>query len=259
MSLVAKQVNFSVGPHQLLSDISLTINPGEVHVLMGKNGAGKSTLFKLLCGDLPPTSGEILLNDKSVEIWKKKDLAKFRSVLTQDFELQFPFSTREVVELGRSPHTSTKSENDKIVEEAMSITNTLHVSNRSYSTLSGGEKQRAQYSRVLSQVWGNPPKFLLLDEPTSSMDLPNQMKLLQVTRHMADQGYGILLILHDINTAYQFADKISLLRDGKLVVTGEAAEVLTEENIKRIFDVDMFVLKTPKGNIIIPKLIRKDK
>ncbi|TGN13722.1 heme ABC transporter ATP-binding protein [Leptospira ilyithenensis] len=259
MSLVAKSVSFSIGTHLLLSDISLTVNPGEVHVLMGKNGAGKSTLFKLLCGDLPPTSGEIHLSGKSIEHWKKKDLAKFRSVLTQDFELQFPFSTREVVELGRSPHNSTKAENEKITEESMSITNTLHVANRSYSTLSGGEKQRAQYSRVLSQVWGDPPKFLLLDEPTSSMDLPNQMKLLQVTRHMADQGYGILLILHDINTAYQFADKISLLRDGKLVVTGGAAEVLTEENIKQIFDVEMFVLKTPKGNIIIPKLIKKDK
>ncbi|TGN20244.1 heme ABC transporter ATP-binding protein [Leptospira idonii] len=258
MSLIAENVTYSVGSKNLVSQISLEVKPGELHVLMGRNGAGKSTMFKLLCGDFEPTSGEILLNGKPIREWKRKHLAMTRSVLTQDYEMQFPFSAREIVELGRSPYQSTKEENDKVIFEAMEITNTQKLGDRSYSTLSGGEKQRTQYSRVLSQVWGNPPKYLLLDEPISSMDLPNQLKLLQVSRHMADQGYGLLLILHDINFANQYADTVSLLKEGKLAASGKPKDVLTEKNISDIFGVEMNVFDSPNGIFILPKLSKME-
>lgn len=252
MSIELNHVSFAINRKPILQDINFKVIPGELHILLGQNGAGKSSLFKLLCGDIKPNTGSILMDGNNLEKWTAKDLSMVRSVLTQDYELNFPFLVSEVVELGRIQYPLEKEKNAQAINESLQITEMNSFINRDYSTLSGGEKQRTQYSRALSQIWDDPFKYLLLDEPTSGMDLANQIKVLEVSRMMAKKGYGVLIILHDLNLAFQYADRITFIKDGSICASGSPRDLIDPNLLKNIYGVHLEMITTEHGMFFIP-------
>ncbi|GBF51032.1 putative hemin ABC transporter, ATP-binding protein HmuV [Leptospira ryugenii] len=254
-----QNVSYSIRNKKILKNIHLEIKLGEVHVLLGKNGAGKTSLFKLLCGDIPLTEGKILFNRTDLKKYRKLDLSRMRSVMTQEFDLNFPFSVEEIVELGRYPFPNQRETTKQIVLETLAITDLLHMRSRAYSSLSGGEKQRNQYARVLAQVWDDQNKFIFLDEPISNMDLPNQVKTLELSKHMADKGYGVFLILHDLNLAFQYADRISLLKNGYIVRSDEVLSCLDETLLSEVYDLPLKIIQSENQAYIIPTNLHKEK
>ncbi|XDD48576.1 heme ABC transporter ATP-binding protein (plasmid) [Leptospira sp. WS39.C2] len=255
MSISAKNLSYVIGNKQILSNVNIDIIPGELHVLIGRNGAGKSTLFHLLCGDTKPQSGNVFYNELDISNYSKVELARTRAVLTQESSITFPISSEQVIGLGRFPHNTNKSTNEEIVNTCFKITHSSQFKKQSYPTLSGGEKQKINFGRILAQVWETPPRYIFLDEPVSALDIPNQYQTLNICRHMADKGYAVFMILHDLNLASQYADKITLLNHGKIIESGNPKEVLTMKNLETTFGIKTKILKTNEVNFIIPEII----
>lgn len=260
MSIKVKNLKLKIEKKTLLEDISFEVRTGEVIVILGANGAGKSTLLKALCGDLKPAEGKIFFNNRELNDWKNKDLSKIRAILPQSFELNFPFKANEVALLGRTPHINfSESERDfKIVENALKKVQATELAERFYPTLSGGEKQRIQLARVISQIWekqANVPRYLLLDEPTAGLDLAHQHLTLQTARDFANNGSAVVAVLHDLNLAAQYATKILILRDGKVYAFDEPARVFNSELIEKVFGIEVYITKHLKDYdfpVIIP-------
>jgi iron complex transport system ATP-binding protein len=257
MSIAADQVTVRMGGAVLIEAISLTITPGEVVVLVGANGAGKSTLLRVLAGDLPPTEGEVTVEDRPLSAWRKRDLAKIRAVLPQASSLAFGFTAFEVVLMGRSPHFrgSESREDHAIALEAMRLTQIDHLAGRVYTTLSGGERQRVQLARVLAQIWqGHSPRYLLLDEPTNNLDLAHQHITLRIARQFAACGVGVLAILHDLNLAAQVAERILVLKAGRVYASGTPSEVFTPQVVEATFNLPVLIQPHPCFNcpLVIP-------
>lgn len=255
MTIEAIDLEYSIGTKSILSDIEIEIHPGKLHVLIGRNGAGKSSLFHMLCGDLNPKKGDVYLDGIELRKYSKSQLAKIRAVLTQETTITFPISSEEVIELGRHPHVSNPNRDKEIVQTCLKITGSSEQKEQNYSTLSGGEKQKINFGRILAQVWETPPRYIFLDEPVSALDIPNQYKMLNLCRHMANQGYAVFMILHDLNLAALYADTITLLHKGKIIKTGNPTEVLTLENLETAFGIKARILNAPEGNFIIPEII----
>lgn len=240
------------GPHSStrLSGVSLTLQPGEVHAVLGANGAGKSTLVQLLAGDYAPSSGRVLLDGRPLSEWPLRELAVRRAVLPQQETLRFGFRAREVVALGRLPHGQPSPQREAdIVDSALAAAGVTHLSERLYPSLSGGERARVQFARVLAQVWtdtdsdGGTARYLLLDEPTASLDLAHQHLCLSQARAFAARGGGVLAVLHDPNQAMAFADRVSLLREGQLIASGPPSSVLTAEHLGRVYDIEVAIIE----------------
>ena len=245
----ARNVFVEINSKKLLEDVSLNLRAGEVLAVVGQNGAGKSTLRKVLCGDLIASSGEILMSGKSLEEWTLNERAKSRAVLPQDSSLNFPFTVLEVVLMGRAPHIAgAETERDyEIARLALREVDALELEDRIYPTLSGGERQRVHLARVLAQIWEKTesPRYLLLDEPTSNLDLTHQHQTLKIARGFADQAVVVLIILHDLNLAAQYADRILILQNGKIAAFGTPDEVFTPETIQKTFGVKVSVAEHP--------------
>ncbi|GBF41529.1 heme ABC transporter ATP-binding protein [Leptospira levettii] len=255
MTLIGKNISYQIGKKPILEGINIEIKPGELHVLIGRNGAGKSTLFHLLCGDTKLQSGKVYCNEVEIESFTKIELAKTRAVLTQDAQINFPIPSEQIIALGRYPHVADKTKDSEIVETCLKITNSTMLRQQHYPTLSGGEKQKINFGRILAQVWETPPRYIFLDEPVSAQDIPNQYQTLNICRHMADKGYAVFMILHDLNLASQYADRVTLIDKGKLIQSGSVEEVLTTKNIEIAFGIKTKILKTNEINFIIPEII----
>jgi iron complex transport system ATP-binding protein len=240
---------------RLLDGVDLTLTAGEVLVLLGANGAGKSTLLKCLAGEMAPEQGQIWLNRRPLQRWPALDVARRRGVLPQASPLNFPFTVLEVVLMGRIPHAGNgrlgaPATDLAIAAEALAAAEADHLAERRYTTLSGGERQRVHLARVLAQLWeplpGAEPRWLLLDEPTSSLDLAHQHAVLALVKHWAGPDMGILVVLHDLNLAAQYADRIAVLKSGRLLALGTPAEVLKPEPIQVAFGLPVRVLPHPE-------------
>jgi iron complex transport system ATP-binding protein len=265
----AKNITIQIGAKKILDDVSLELKSGEVVALIGANGAGKSSLLKTFCGDLKPKSGEILLENRPLKSWYYHELARKRAVLSQYSEMNFPFTAQEVALLGRNPHIrGNESKKDlAIVKDALELVEANHLANQSYPTLSGGEKQRVQLARVLAQIWEKPEKsarYLFLDEPTSSLDLSHQHLTLQTARKFAKNETAVLVVLHDLNLAAQYADKIMILRNGKKFAFDTPKNVLTSEVIREVFEIETYIThhaKIYEMPLIVPigRVIESDK
>lgn len=233
--LTGHDLHWQAGGRQLLGGVSIEVRPGELHAVLGVNGAGKSTLLKLLAGDLRPSLGEVHLNGREIRSWPLRQRARLRAVLPQGDNLRFAFSAREVVALGRQAALSGSPEQESaVVAAAMAEADVLALAERSYLQLSGGERQRVQVARVLAQLTlppGQPPtpRYLLLDEPTAALDLAHQHACMALLRRGLGSGLGVLAVLHDINLASSYADTVSLLHQGRLLVQGPPAVALTPE------------------------------
>ena len=260
MSIKAKNARVKIGKKVLLDDVSFEVKTGEIIAVLGANGAGKSTLLKTLCGELSLQRGEIFLGNKSLKEWKNEDLSKFRGVLPQSSDFDFPFKVNEVALLGRTPHIkfSETAKDYEITKLALEKVEALKFAERFYPTLSGGERQRVQLARVLTQIWEKQDgrqRYLLLDEPTASLDLAHQHLTLQTAREFADESAVVVVVLHDLNLAAQYADKILLLKNGKVVAFDKPTEVLRKDLIKEVFDIEVYITKheaIPNTPLIVP-------
>jgi iron complex transport system ATP-binding protein len=253
--LQAENIVYAVGDRRILDGITADIAPGRVVAIVGPNGAGKSTLLKILAGDITPQEGTVLLNGRPLSAWHRSDLARQRAVLPQSPELAFHFRVREVVELGRYPHSgrATPEDDRKAIEEAMTVTEIAPLAARDCCTLSGGERHRTHYARVLAQLWHKPEagetRILLLDEPTAGLDLFHQHAILAKARAMAKDGNGVLAVLHDLNLAAAYADTLIVLVKGRIDAAGPPNEVLTIERIKRVWRVNCEVRSDDHGTV----------
>lgn len=232
-------LTFKAGSRILIDELSFTAQPGEMLAILGANGAGKSTLMKLLCRELKPFRGNIKINQQPLNDYKLAHLAKTRAVLSQHHTVSVSFLTEEMVMMGRYPHFDQhpSANDEKIVKQAMQKTGTTHLIGRDYHTLSGGEQQRVQLARVIAQIYDSPQACLFLDEPTNGLDLQYQQQIMVLARALADQGYCVICILHDINFASQFADRILMLKDGKKVAEGTPREVINQQHILETFNI----------------------
>lgn len=246
----ARNITVEIHSKKLLDAVSMEMRTGEVLAVVGQNGAGKSTLRKVLCGDLPPTGGEVSMNEKPLADWSLPERAKIRAVLPQDSTLNFPFTVLEVVLMGRAPHVegAENVRDYEIARAALAEVDALDLEQRIYPTLSGGERQRVHLARVLAQIWeakNGEPRYLLLDEPTSNLDLTHQHQTLKIARRFAADGAAVLIILHDLNLAAQYADKILILKNGRISVFGTPETVFTPAALHETFGVSVSVIKHP--------------
>lgn len=256
----ARNITVEINSKKLLDDVSLEMRAAEVLVVVGANGAGKSTLRKVLCGDLVPTSGEVSMSGKSLDNWTLPERARVRAVLPQDSSLNFPFTVLEVVLMGRAPHAkgAESAKDFEIARCALEKVDALDLETRIYPTLSGGERQRVHLARILAQIWEptENPRYLLLDEPTSSLDLTHQHQTLKIAREFAAKGVAVLIILHDLNLAAQYADRILMLKNGQIVALGTPKNVLTSETIHQTFAVKVSIINHP--HLDCPLIVWRD-
>jgi iron complex transport system ATP-binding protein len=238
-----------IGDKYLLNRLNMYIQSGELVAAIGPNGAGKSTLLKTLTGEIAPAQGQVTLNSRLLRDYPLAELARFLAVLPQHTELHFPFTVEQVIGFGRIPHATGNTQDRMIAEEVMAALEITDLAARDFTTLSGGEKQRVQFARVLTQIWdNNEGGFLFLDEPTSSLDLSHQHMVLNIASQKSRQGVGVFLVVHDMNLAARYADRILLMKQGEIVQQGSPGEVLTEDALSMLFDVHIKVMDHPQGN-----------
>ena len=244
--LRANRVSYAVEGKTLLSEVEMDLLPGEMLAVVGPNGAGKSTLCGLLAGDLPPTKGEVVLCGRDVHRTKPAVLARLRSMLSQHTLIRFPFTARQVVMMGRHPHIRrwrSPAEGDfAAVEKAMTSTQVLHLAGRVYPTLSGGEQRRVSLARVIAQ----DAPFVLLDEPTNALDISHQQLVMSLCRRLADDGRAVLTVLHDLNLAGAYADRVMVIAAGKVVSVGTPEEVLCPGLLSEVFNHPVMVVPHPQ-------------
>lgn len=231
----------------VLADVTLDLLPGQVLGVLGPNGAGKSTLLSALCGELLPAQGKVWLGAQELKRLSGAQRAQRLAVLPQTSTLDFAFRVEEVVGMGRLPHQTGRVRDEEIIRAALHAADAGHLSGRSYLALSGGERQRVHLARVLAQLWpGEAGQTLLLDEPTSMLDPLHQHTTLQAIRSFADRGAAVLVILHDLNLAARYCDRILLLAGGRPHALDTPAQVLRPEPLKAVFGLDVLVQSHPE-------------
>jgi len=231
----------------VLSDIDLTLEPGQMLGVLGPNGAGKSTLLGALCGELATTSGQLWLDQQPLSHWSGQQRARRLAVLPQSSTLSFAFRVRDVVAMGRLPHDSGQERDAGIVQASLEAADAWHLQDRSYLALSGGERQRVHLARVLAQLWpGEGGQTLLLDEPTSMLDPLHQHTTLQSVREFANRGAAVMVILHDLNLAARYCDRLLLLESGRSYALGTPDAVLVPEALKAVFGLEVLVQRHPE-------------
>jgi iron complex transport system ATP-binding protein len=257
--LEARSVSMAIGRATLVEAIDLRIEGGEMVAIAGPNGAGKSTLLRLLSGDLRATRGEVRLKGRELRSYPARELALHRAMLSQHVSVTFPFTVEEVVHMGAGDHSRAAAR--RLADAALREVGLDDFRHRKLPTLSGGEQQRAHFARVLVQLAcgeaAHGPGLLLLDEPTSSLDLRHQIELVETARQRARNGTAVIAILHDLNLAMRFADRIILLHRGRLTIDGGPRDTVTADIIRRIFEVDAPIQYTSEGTpFLLPQTMR---
>ncbi|MBJ3814466.1 heme ABC transporter ATP-binding protein [Shimwellia pseudoproteus] len=245
-ALSATHLQLQRGGRPLIDDVSLNLPPGELLALIGPNGAGKSTLLRLLSGYLPPDSGRCLLENRPLAQWPAQALARRRAVMLQQTRLAFDWPVAAIIAMGRAPWGN--QQNRDIVEHVSALTGCQALHHRRYITLSGGEQQRVQLARSLAQLWQDdgPRGWLFLDEPTSALDLYHQQQLLRLLKSLTLRGQlHVCVVLHDLNLASRWADRILLLHSGKLVAQGAPQAVIREDVIRRWYGAEVSITPGP--------------
>ncbi|HJJ46946.1 MAG TPA: ABC transporter ATP-binding protein [Methanocorpusculum sp.] len=238
--------NISVGyaKHKVIENLSLSIKKGEFLGILGPNGSGKTTLLRTMTRILKPDAGVVYITEKELSSYTPKAFARELGCVNQQSESVFSFTVRDVVMMGRNPHLgrfqSLSVKDYAIADKAMKETNTLHLKDRLITELSGGEHQRVMIAKTLAQQ----PKILLLDEPTNHLDISHQIEILELIRSLTPE-ITVVSVLHDLNFASYFCDRIVLMANGEILAVGKPAEILTTERIYQIFSVRMMVYPHP--------------
>ncbi|KQC03368.1 MAG: hypothetical protein APR53_05375 [Methanoculleus sp. SDB] len=238
---------------RILSHISFKVADGTFFGIIGPNGSGKTTLIKALSRILIPRSGAIFLEERDLVGFSYRDLAREVSVVPQETSISFDFTVEDIVMMGRHPYltrfSSETPEDLEIVRHAMELTNTLRFKDRSVNEISGGERQRVIIARALAQQ----PKILLLDEATSHLDISHEMEILSIITNLKGE-VTVVAIFHDLNLAALYCDELVLLNEGRIVNIGTPAEVLTRENIREVYGIDVLIRINPvtRAPYVIP-------
>jgi iron complex transport system ATP-binding protein len=252
--LKTENISYKAGNKEILHDTSLLFQQGKFHVIMGANGAGKSTLLKILSGNLPPSTGMVYLSGKKLKEYSNSQLAKSRAVLSQNYSITFPVTAFEIVMMGRYPHFHFKptKKDEEICNESMKRMEIVEFAERDFMTLSGGEQQRVQFARVLAQIWeaGGSERILFLDEAVSHLDLKHQQQLLKIAKELCNQDVTVIAILHDVNLALHYADRLLFMKQGRVAHEINEKESVTPAIIKNIFDVEVSIID--RGNNEMP-------
>lgn len=245
MSLRIENINFGYKTKHILNDVCLDAEFGNVVSIIGPNGSGKTTFIKCINKILKPKKGSVKLNEENLHLMKQQDIAKkiaYVPQMTNDF---FSGTVMDLVIMGRKPYINWNiSEEDiKIVLDILDSMGILHLADKFYSELSGGQKQKVLIARALAQ----DTDIYLLDEPISFLDIKNQIEVMKMARNLAKKEKIVIIVVHDLNMAMKYSDKILLLEDGYVISQGKPKEVLTESNIKKVYDVDVDI----RGDYIV--------
>jgi iron complex transport system ATP-binding protein len=239
----------------VLKGVEFSVNGGEIATLLGPNGSGKTTVLKCIAGLWKPQKGEILFGSKNISNLPYEKRAKMLAVVPQEHEPPFPYSVLEVVLMGRAPHVSmfsSPSRNDYVkAEEAINTVGITHLKEKAYTKISGGERQLALIARALAQE----SSVLLLDEPTSYLDFRNKVLVLKKVREIAKgNGLTVLMTLHDPNLAMLFSDKAVMINEGHVVSNGAPESVITEDNLKKVYGIDVSIINWNGTKVICPRI-----
>jgi len=238
MDICLEHIDFFHGATQVLSDVTCRFSAGRFYAILGPNGSGKTTLLDLISGFRSPKTGRILLGDTPVHTFSRRDTARIISLVSQSYEVNFPFQVKEVVMMGRHPHIdrfARPGRHDRdLADRVMEMTGISHLADRPVTNLSGGEKQRCAFARALCQ----DTPVMLLDEAFSSMDIRHTFHLLGlVKKAVQEDRKTVIAVLHDINLAAGFSHELLFLKQGRIAAMGDTRTVLTQQNIETVFNV----------------------
>ncbi len=241
------RLNFDYPAQPLLRDINLSIPANGFVAIIGPNGAGKSTLLKLAAGLLAPQTGKIYILKKPLAAYSRRELAKIIGYVAQHFESVYSFSAEEVVRMGRHPFLAPfqrESAHDReVVRSAMANTEVWHLRQRLIHELSGGELQRV----ILASALAQEPRILLLDEPTTALDLKHQLTFYRILETLRrEKGMTIVTVTHDVNLAIRFCERLVVMKDGAIVAEGAPGHIITPELIKQVYELDVEIIPHPK-------------
>ena len=247
--LKTQNIYYNIGNKKILNDISVEFPAGEFHIILGPNGSGKSSFLKIFSGETNDFAGTVFYDERNIRLQKKEQLAKSRAVMSQQPELSFPLMVEEVVMMGRYPHFvfNPNKKDEAVCNEVMDRMNLQLFKDRNYLTLSGGEKQRVQFARVLAQVWeapGTGSRYLFLDEPIASLDINYQHQFLQMAKSLTKENMVVIAVLHDINLAIQYGDSILFMKEGKLVKKGKPEAIITADLVEHVFNIPVKIIET---------------
>ncbi|MEO0829490.1 MAG: heme ABC transporter ATP-binding protein [Pseudomonadota bacterium] len=249
MALIARDIEVFYGKTPALHGVDFTAQPGQVTAIIGPNGSGKSTLLKAMTAELA-YRGQVTLDGVNIQAEDPALLAARRAVLPQSVVLTFPFSAREVVEVGLTSGLSGFRRD--LPMEALARVELAEFADRFYQELSGGQQQRVQFARVLAQVWepvaDGQPCWLLLDEPVSSLDIAHQVAIMRIAKDYARRGGGVVAVMHDLNLTAHFADQTCLMKEGRVVRQGATSEVLQPETLSPVYDCRLMAIPAHEGH-----------
>ncbi|MAW88796.1 MAG: heme ABC transporter ATP-binding protein [Phyllobacteriaceae bacterium] len=260
MFFQARQLHVRYGRREILHGIGFEAKAGEVTVIAGPNGSGKTTLMRALCGDVEMT-GDVVLNGRALDRYAPGALARTRAVLAQETALAFPFTVAEVVGLGMASISGTMPDaaaRAGRIAEALARVDLDGFSGRFCQELSGGERQRVQLARVLCQIWepmtAEGPRWLLLDEPVSSLDIRHQLTIMDIARDFARRGGGVIAVMHDLNLTAMYADHVTFLANGHVAASGTPAETMTDGLLADVYGCRLRVGQVPdRVQFVLPQ------
>jgi iron complex transport system ATP-binding protein len=245
--LEAKEICVKRGGRTILGPSSIAIKSGEFVVLLGPNGSGKSTLLRVLAGLWTPESGSVSLDGERLDKKSRNEVARRIAFVPQDTHIDFDFTVAETLAMGRYPHrgrfSPETSADREAIRSAAAQCDVAELLDRSIATLSGGERQRALIARSLAVQ----PQFILLDEPTSNLDIEHSLEVLELSHSLADQGHAVILASHDLNLWFEDATRVALLRSGRIVEVGSPDNVLVPRTLEEVFNVKPELLRSPNG------------
>ena len=242
MSIYSEKISLNYNDKSILEDINIEIKKGMILSILGPNGAGKSSLLNILSGDIESNIGNVFYDNTDIKNISIQERAFIRSVMSQNQPIVFDFSVRDIVEMGWLDKGNIRYSNNinNAIIGVLNDCEIAHLEKRKFNTLSGGEQRRVHFARSLIQLWresGNKDsRYLMLDEPTSNLDLSHQIKLMNMLKKLANDGVGILLILHDLNLAFNFSDYIAIIKNGKLFAYDKPLNIINKNILEDVFE-----------------------
>ncbi|MFT4159716.1 heme ABC transporter ATP-binding protein [Shinella sp.] len=251
--IAARNLTVSLSGKTIVHGVSLEAKAGELTAIVGPNGSGKTTTLKAVAGELS-SKGDITLNGHDIRALEPWQLAIKRAVLPQAATIAFPFTVREIVRLGLTVGPNRHADRiDAITAEALRAVDLSGFAGRLYQELSGGEQQRVQLARVLSQIWepvlDGEPCFLMLDEPVSALDIRHQLTIMQLARRYCENGGGVIAVMHDLNLTAMFADHMVMMKAGRIERAGRPADVMTDDAMEAVFGCRMRINGVPEAGV----------
>ncbi len=250
-AIEVRNLSFSYRDKAVLKGVSVDFKAGIFTAILGKNGSGKTTLLKVLAGLLPCKKGEVIV--KGIDLSELKDSARAKIIgyLPQLHHPTFAFKVKDVVLTGRAPYVFTVPEPKDIekADEALEKAGISYLSDRVYTELSGGERQMVMMARLLAQK----ADIMLLDEPLSHLDLPNQVKMLDVIKGLNKSGHTVIAVFHDPTTAFRYAKEVVFMKQGEVIFSGTPVDGLAEKRLRELYDIEVSIIHTDKGAVVVPE------